>query len=912
MRRRPDARAVLSTVALLIAATASGHVASADDRAHARAHPDGASSEQARGPLPGTGSAYSNALRIARMLHDERLVARLLVMHGSGKGATEADLVAVIDAHELAGTPELAVDFLRARVQRYPDERRPRVLLAELLARSGRSREAVTIWQRFVERFGLEALSVDETVRYARDLSRVGDVDAAYAALLATRARAPRDREAYWIDLATLAWERDDAEAALVAYEHVYRLEPKTLHAGLRLMTLLANAKRRDEAVRVAVAEHARTREPAPALFAAHLLESDGDWAGLWALFEELARSPSALAEHAEYLGLRGDAAKHLGDLDEASRAYAAALALAPTDPSVRASALWTAIERGDARQVRTYVDRFRQGTRDEPALWLPLAHGLASIGRASEALVWFSLQLQTTPRDARLLLDLSDALSILGRDTLADDLRRRAVAHLPMEIRLAARSTRKTEEDRHLVESTALALRSHAGVTRAEPWMSELFGSSRGRSSRGSTLTRARRPRSDDELAADWYLATGRPEHARRIIARSSPDALRRQRLALALVDGDPTEMRVLLADETGLSPEDRAHAYVALERDPQAMRVLRQELSRAPSGADAPAMSEELARLTLLHRPNVRVGAAYEHIAGVDVAGPSLAASHDGLGGRLTYAASAARMTDGGGQLLLRGPRDEAEGSLLLRLSTLRGVTDITAAVDYQVGAPIARAGVYDQRRLTRQLGLTTEVRGGSRIYDTGFLRVAAVRNAASVGLRYDIARWYASAEVEGREEHTRSYEHLAWEALASAEGGFKLLSREPHLSVGAQVQASQREYPTRLPGDVARLVSPNVGLVRELPPSFQLVGGVVHLARGDPTERSRPERAPFPRYDCEAALGALLPDTDVALHVLCGASVRAPGGYTTLLVFYNRGVAGVRNNENAELALSYTLPF
>ena len=53
-------------------------------------------------------------------------------------------------------------------------------------------------------------------------------------------------------------------------------------------------------------------------------------------------------------------------------------------------------------------------------------------------------------------------------------------------------------------------------------------------------------------------------------------------------------------------------------------------------------------------------------------------------------------------------------------------------------------------------------------------------------------------------------------------------------------------------------------------------------------------------------------LFPDTDTALHVLCGVSFRAPAGYATFLAFYNRGIAGVRNNENAELALSYTIPF
>jgi tetratricopeptide (TPR) repeat protein len=866
--------------------------------------------------LPVSGSAFSNALRIARMIHDERLVAKLLAMHGMGKGASEADLVAVIEAHEAAGAPQLAVGFLRLRLRQYPNERKSLLLLARLFARNGQSRDAAAAWHEYVERFGFDALSTDDVVRYARDLSRSGDVDAAYRLLLRQREAAAEDAATYWTDLATLAWERDDSDMALVAYEHVYRLDPSTLHAGTRLMTLFANAKRKEEAVDIAMREYERAADANAARFAAHLLATDGDWAGVWAVIVRAERKPSVLPTYADWLLLKGDTAKHLGNLHEATKAYAAALALAPNDPNARASALWAAIEAGDMQQIRTYVDGLRGATRDEPALWLPMAHGLTRLGRTSEAVVWFKLQLQATPHDARLLLDLSDAFALLGRDSIATELRRRAVLQLPQEVNRAVRNPQKTDDDRHLIESAALVMRGQGGIPRADSWMSALLTSrgtaARGSSTSGSTTNAPATSRGEAEVAADWYLGTGRPEHARKIVARSGPEELRKHRLALALVDGDPTQIRTLLADPSPLPPEERAHAFLAIGRERDSMAVMGEELARSPAGADAQAMSEELARLSLFHRPNVRVGGAFEHVTGLDVAGPVIAASHDGLGGRLTYSASASRMVDRSGRLLLRGPRDEAELGALLRILSLRGVTDVSAAIDYQTDTPVGRAGLFDQRQLGRRFTLTSELRAGSRIYDTSYLRVDAVRNSASIGLRYDLTHWYASSEIEGREEHTRRYEHLAWDAVGTAETGVKLLVREPHLSIGAQVQTSQRIYPTRLPDDVYRLVSPNVRLVHMLPPSFHLVGGVVRLARGDVMERSRPDRAPFPRYDCEAGFGALLPDTDTALHFLCGASVRAPGGYTTLLAFYNRGLAGVKNNENAELALSYTVSF
>ncbi|HVJ91642.1 MAG TPA: hypothetical protein VM580_17690, partial [Labilithrix sp.] len=177
MCRRQLVRAAISAIALLVT---TGHFAHGEDPKNYRARTNragtngGAGGQAPSGSLPGVESPYANALRIARMLHDDGVVAQLLTMQGTGRDATEADLVAVIEAREAAGTPALAVDFLRQRIKRYPDERRPRMLLAQLLVRAGRSRDAVALYKEQIDRFGFDALSLDETCRYARALARTG------------------------------------------------------------------------------------------------------------------------------------------------------------------------------------------------------------------------------------------------------------------------------------------------------------------------------------------------------------------------------------------------------------------------------------------------------------------------------------------------------------------------------------------------------------------------------------------------------------------------------------------------------------------------------------------------------------------------------------------------------------------
>lgn len=851
---------------------------------------------------PSAGS-FQNALRIARMLSDTRTVARLLARQGLTRGASDEELRAVIAADEAAGEPESAVAFLRNRIAMYPSEKRARVMLAGLLARSGDSKRAVVVWHEVLAAFGKDALSLDESHAYARDLSRMGDVEAAYGVLTAMREKAPANAKDYWLDLATLAWDRDDDAVALVAYQRVHDLDPKAPHAGARLLALLADAGRHEEVTRLALSEHQRTGDVQPVVFAAHLRAARGEWSAVKELLDSAERnapSGAAIRQSEELLLLRGDSSKQLGDARGANDAYRRALAVAPGSITARANVLWAAVELDDTRSMRQLALAWRGASRSEPTMWNPMATAYAKLGMTREALAFLELQLRENPLDGHVLLDASESLAKGARHALARDLRRRAVIQLRADAVKALHSPRPTAEELRLVESTAVVVRERAGNAQGEKWLAAMRASNP-------------RFREQEETALDWYLSTDRPDYARRLLGRTgSRKDLRSYRLAVAMIDEDRSAMTALLDTAKDLPAHERMHASVILEDDRAAATAIGDGLSSGGPVEDEPAMRQELDRIEQQHRPSVRATGLYFHVTGLDVAGAQAAASHDALRGRLVYSASAVEMNDRSGLLAVTGPVREAEAGALYRRMSARGVTELGATLDYQDQTPVARGAFFDQRLVTRQLGLTSELRVGQRIDDTSLLRVAAVRNAVVLGLRFDEHRWYASADVEAREDQSRRYEHLAWDVVESGEAGVKLLTREPHLSVGAQVQASQRDTRTELPPSVAALLPPRFDRVRALPPSFQLVGAVVHLSRGDFHERYRPDRAPFPRYDCEGAAGVLFPDNDAALHVLCGVSVRAPAGYATFLAFYNRGIAGVRNNENAEAALSYTIPF
>lgn len=847
-------------------------------------------------------SPYANALRLARMIHDDKTVARLLVLHGLNRGATEGDLQAVVEAYEIAGTPDLATAFLRERIKRYPDERRTRVLLAEFLVRCGDTRAALAAWREQIAKFGEAALSPTETLKYARDLSRVGDVDAAYKVLVTLRAKAPDDAKEYWLDLATLAWDRDEDEIALAAYEKVYKADPATPHVAARVVALYADLGRVDDATPIALADYARTNDPLLVMAVAHLREQRGEWQKLKELIAAAGAKKGALQEREDWFILEGNCLKQLGEVPAAMSAYRRALGVSPESADAKANLLWTILDRNDVKQLRSALGLFARSSKDEALLWAPFAVGLVKLGRYAESVPYFEKHLEKHPDDSYMRLDYSDALLNLDRRGAANELRRQAVAKLRSDAVRALHARAKTEQDVHVIETTAALVRERSGAAQGEKWLDAI-------------VRVDPRFRKQEDVAVDAYIATDRPDYARRILLRLGEAGrrgpLRRHRLALAIADNDRAEIAALLEGKGDLTPEERVHGLLALDRERPAIGAITEEIARTEPTAES-GLRETLARLGPYHRPTARFGGWYTHVTGLDVIGPVVGASHDVGSGALVYSGYGVQMTERAGIIALPDPRYEAEVGVTWRRPSARGVTELGAALNYQEGTPIAKPALFDQRLVTSRFGITTDLRLASRVDDTSFLRVGAMRNLVSVVGRYDAPWWYASLELEGREDMSRKYLHLAWDAVETAEAGVKLTRGEPHVSIGAQGQASQRSNRVDLPSDAEGLILPRVALVRALPPSFQLASAVLHVSRGDFLERYRPDRAPFPRYDCEVAAGVLFPDTDAAVHLKCGASARMPAGYASVVAFYNRGVAGVTNNENAELSLSYAIAF
>jgi Flp pilus assembly protein TadD len=866
---------------------------------------DTAESAKAIPLTPSRAGAYANALRLARALDDDGLVAELLSHSALDRASSQADVAAVVEAYEALGDPARAVDFLKQRLSLFPLERETRVELAHLYARAGDAKSSVREW-REIESRAPGSLTTAESDDYARELSMTGDAESAYRVLEAGARTAPEEAEIFWVDLATLSWELDFASEALVAYRVVCAHHFNAPGAVQRLMQLAAGAGAIDEAIAVGLKEFQATGDASTLLEAARLQSEKSDWAAVKRTLDQAPSIPDDLAHDPEFWLLRGEAHARLGDAKTARQSYVTALALAPSSATAQAALLWDALDQNDNARLRIYIDRWTKAADGAAELWAPFAVGLDRLGRTRESIPFFVRHLRAEPSDFLFVLEFAGALERAGNGPMAVRLRTFAVGKLQNNALAALRAPSLTLDQRQLLEETATIKRLVNGAQIGERWLSALLRTPGARES-------------EVAFAADWDLAEDRIDSAQHRL--ESPKRLEgpswdEARLSIALADNDFATAETLLGASNGIDAADRIEALLDLERDRLAGAAI---VEASDPLAHSDELQDKLVQIRDRHAPVARLGGTFVYIGGLDVFGPLVAGADDWGSARMIYTASAVQMRAPAGVLLLRSPVDEAEATVTARTSSYRGVTELAGAFDvqptqsYQGMTPLPKVTFFDQRLLTDVFGTTLEAVVDDKIEDTSLLRVGAVESRIEVGMRADFERsFYGSTSIHVRDDYTRAFRQVGAEAGEEAEVGYKIATHEPEWDIGLQGLAVQRRNVNQLPAAIAGLIPAGADLALYIPPTYELASIVTHLTRGDFWQRYRPDRTAFPSYDCEAAIGILFPDLDGAFHVQCSVSVLVHGGSVSAVTFFNRGVAGISNQTNAEATLSYTQPF
>ncbi|MBV9949662.1 MAG: tetratricopeptide repeat protein [Myxococcales bacterium] len=854
---------------------------------------------------PRAAPAFDNALRLARMLDDQAVVARLLAERALARGASAAEVSEAVEAWEAAGEPERAAALLEQRLRAVPDDDESQIRLAELLTRSGQAARAVAVWEAFEARVGI--LTAAQADAFARVLVRVGRQADALRVLAEVRADAPADAHDYWDDLATIAWEEEAADLGLAADRALWSMGDHRHLLAAHLVTLAVEAGAADEAFGVALDDFRENGQAESLLQAAEIQGERGDWAGAKRTLALADAGKEPFAKSPDYWLLLSEVNERLGDREAARAAYRSLLGVDPDSAVARSALLWDAVERADLGALREYTDRWRAGAERQPALWAPLAVALDRLGRTRAAIAFYARVVGTPSADPLVLVDFGDALTRVGDDRLATRVRRYALSRLRGAAVAAARKSKPSADERTLAEDTAELVRDVAGPAAGERWF------------RAIVAARGAADRASDAFVAGYCLHDDRVECARRPLWRHGGDAdapWPGYRLQLALADEDPHALAAAAEGARGPAAGERVEALIALEREDAAGAAIAEGLERGE--LDEPDIwRRRLAEIAARHRPAVGAAASYGYIAGLDVYGAEATAAHDAGRWRLAYSLAGREMATRNGTLAFRNTVGEADAFALGRLDSPRGSTEAGAGLNVQAGSVMPRAALLAERLLTSATEVRARVSVDEKIDDTALLRLAGAQHRLELGLRQDIGpALYAQIDVDGREDHTRHFEHLGWDLAERAEVGYKIVRSQPEWDVGVAALASQRQNVGVLPGDVAPLVPRTQGGPDPsdvLPPSYELVSVVTHLTRGDFLHRYGTDRAALPRYDCSAGVGLLLPDLDGALELECSAGVLVTTmGYVSASILYEQGVFGIANQVNAQALIGFTQGF
>ena len=741
-------------------------------------------------------TAVANALRLARLLNDNRVLADLLEQTASRLGATMGELADAVAALEEVGEPTRARRLLQARLQRSPGDAAARVALAELLVRMGQSADAVTVFRALETREGGPGLGPEQADEYARALCRTGDAPQALRVLSESRFRASDGVPNFWDDLASLAWQLGHATEALEAHRRLWAAHDRRHVVAARLVQLAREAGATDEANAVGLEDFGVNGEASSLLEVAQSQSDAKDWAATERTLSLADPARDEFGKSETYWTLRGEVAARRGDSKAARTAFEAALAIEPGASGPKSALLWAAIDQDDGASLRTYVTRWRSIAPLEEPLWEPFAIALDRLGLTREALTFFARQQSKGGGDPAFELEFAEALDRSGYGTLAFRVRRSIAAALRALVSSPAPGDPGAAADeRHLVEEAISDLRATAGRVIAERWTQAMRRSGRWLDASG------------DALVIDECLADERFDCARALLARNRGARDSRWngfRLQLALADDDAATLHDLLAKPDRIDNEARIDALVALEDDPGAASAIGDALASrddvAPPGGELEATwLQTAAEIRLRHAPGVRAGATYEFVDGLDAWGPDVGALVDGGPARWILTASGRQMGVRDGSLRLGGTVQEGSALVVARVSNPRGVTELGAGANIQPTTGLPRLSFFDERLITASLGSTLQIAVDDAIDETGLLRVAAAQSIAEAGLREDDGPLYAQLDVHAREDHTRHFNHLAFEVGEVAEAGVKILSilaRMGSRVAGRRPSASERE--------------------------------------------------------------------------------------------------------------------
>lgn len=476
-----------------------------------------------------------------------------------------------------------ASHYFEAQYRRYAD---PKLLdyAAQLAGYTGDDARALTLYE---ERANTKPFSLEAATRAVIYLIRKDRLRDAFTLMQAHRDEVPPEAEAFWRTLGNTAWELQESAAAESAYRVFAQGENGTLSDWSRLIYL---ARQRSPALGadLSLSAYQRFGRLDDLLYALDVYTQLSDFNSQKRIVAGLSPAQLQLAQASpQFLRMRAQLYQHLGEPDKAWNDLRQAMALAPGNSQISATALWFLIDQGRTSDMAALLRVLQHDAPNNPDYWLAFAAGNQVLNQHRAALGWYQKVVRRQNDDVLVLLSYADALENVRQVGMADRVRRHAWLRLHEKALANETVTAQRMESRpDLLAMALLTLRNQPGDTSLQ-LVRGVVAQLRGLPSDANPeLTQVQ------NFVLGWAVSTSQFEgarswmwlnQARREGKGNAPPIWGESQVALQL--SDTPVMDRLLRERTGSMPEyNRYDTALALGHADQAAQIAFDSMQRNP----------------------------------------------------------------------------------------------------------------------------------------------------------------------------------------------------------------------------------------------------------------------------------------------------------------------------------------
>lgn len=792
-------------------------------------------------------------------------IRRLSVLHEPG----EEDIKRLVKLYELQGKSDEAVEALEDIILLHGKKPLYFRTLAELHHHHIQYDKALAVWDRYAEHFGR---SVEETL-FRMELNwRLQRYEAAavVAENLENSGGLSIANDYQVLVMSEIGWRFDKPSLALMAQPLLAAIENKGQSAfqGRRLIRLLSERGRNDEAYEKAVSLWHETGDPDLAVFAMGLALRYGDDKDLEPFMVDNDQTRD-LRETAGYWTILASVYLKRQDNTNAESAYVRALEIDPRHVAAIDGLLWMYIGFDDQERIYSHLNTYKMLAEKEPQLWASYAVAYMQLGAATTSLVWFDRQIERIDTDYSMLLAYADALEYAGRATHAAKVRRYTVQQLrPLLV------NGSNEDHDKLLNQYARLVSRYSGADATESWIKQLLAEKP--DTAAGQFWR-------EDMAISWLMATQRQEHARLIMAKLHEARMTAplwQNVAVALYDQDQQMLASLINDPGRVAVGNQVLALRQLGMDKEAYGLAKDILGRNLSPSDRAMAESQYVSLRSLRPSYASAGVVSRRFLDLGIMEKNVKIRHTLDGRDLGFSMNYATRELDSSRFDLTDIDQEQDVSMSMLIGNSRSGTQLTAGFLSTEAYDMNYArGRFYRRSDTGGDEVSAEFSYNEPASNSAELAIAGKQSRASVSLSKNLSeREFVRLQADAREISTRVEKSKVARGLgAEAELGIRGSFGSNIWATSVRAAGTQYDRVDTLPPELQ--LSPATRFDSVLRPKSSSVSLNASLSRGG-LDGEFPQ-ASSPRYYMNASVGQVWPANQTAFQLDAGAGVRVLGG-------------------------------